>query len=380
MNFFPYVTISRLAHASAALALTAVLAGCGKEEPKVYSIAKDTAPPSAASSMPHGAAGSGNATDPHGAIAGATPRVTYQVPPGWKEQPAVKMRAASFMVEGADGKFSEISVVPLPAVGGKETDMVNIWRGQLRLTPATEDDLAKTGETVDIAEAKGRLYDLASTELLVESKYKARIVVAMLTQGGLTWFFKMAGEDSLTAAQTPAFKTFLKSIAFVVPQAIPPVEGFMPHLPDTGPPPAKPEWTVPAGWTEQPPSQMLVAKFVATNAEARAEITVSSFPGDVGGVPANVNRWRRQIGLDQLPETEAVKAVTQLDPTPGKLMLVELSGTDAKTGKPARLVGVIAPQTEVTWFYKLLGDEKIAASEKDALVKFARSAKYSHAP
>ena len=220
MNFFPYTKFGRLAGASAALVLTAALAGCGKEEPKVYSVAKETAPSPAAASMPHGAGGPGNTADPHGAIAGATPRVTYQVPPGWKEQPAVKMRAASFMVEGAEGKFTEISVVPLPAVGGKEADMVNIWRGQLRLTPATEADLAKAGETVDIGEAKGRLFDQASTELLVESKHKARIVVAMLTREGLTWFFKMAGEDSLTAAQTPAFKTFLKSVAFVVPQAL----------------------------------------------------------------------------------------------------------------------------------------------------------------
>ena len=72
--------------------------------------------------------------------------------------------------------------------------------------------------------------------------------------------------------------------------------------------------------------------------------------------------------------------MTQLDPTPGKLMLVELAGTDARTGKAARLVGVIAPQADVTWFYKMLGDEKVVAGEKDALVKFARSVKYSHAP
>ncbi len=396
MNFFPYATASRFARTGAVLAITAALAGCGKEEPKVYSVIKETAAP-AATPMPHGAAGPGNATDPHGAIAGTTPRVTYEVPPGWQEQPASQMRAASFTVQGAEGKFVEIAVIPLPALGGKETDMVNIWRGQLHLTPATEDELAKSGEAVDIGEVKGRLFDLASTELLVDGKYKARIVVATLPLGDVTWFFKMAGEESLAAAQTPSFKSFLKSIGFAAPTAAPPVAaggiapmaggagmppmgGAMPRLPDTGPSPAKPEWTVPAGWTEQPPSQMLVAKFVATNAEARAEITVSSFPGDVGGVPANVNRWRRQIGLDQLPETEAVKAVTQIDPTPGKLMLVELSGTDARTGKPARLVGVIAPQADVTWFYKLLGDEKVVAGEKDALVKFARSVKYSHAP
>lgn len=388
MNFFTYASASRLAQTGAALALTAALAGCGKEEPKVYRVASEAAPAQPAAPMPHGAAGPADASNPHGAVAGALPRVTYQAPAGWQEQPASQMRAVSFMVQGAEGKFAEIAVIPLPALGGKETDMVNIWRGQLRLTPATEDDLAKTGEAVDIGDAKGRLFDLASTELLVDGKFKARIVVATLFRGDVTWFFKMAGEDSLTAAQTPAFKAFLKSIGFAAATVAPPVSaggmppmgGAMPPLPDTGPRPVKPAWTVPAAWTEQPPSQMLVAKFVATNMEARAEITVSSFPGDVGGLPANVNRWRRQIGLAALPEAEAAQAVTQLDPSPGKLMLVEMTGTDPKTSQPARLVGVIVPQATVTWFYKMLGDEKVVAREKDALVKFAQSAQYSHAP
>ena len=147
-----------------------------------------------------------------------------------------------------------------------------------------------------------------------------------------------------------------------------------------GPAPQHPAWTVPAGWTEQPPSQMLLAKFVATDHAARAEITVSAFPGEVGGLLANVNRWRKQLTLAPVEEADLAKTVTQLDSPAGKMMLVDFSGTDAKTGQPAQLAGLIVPQGEKTWFYKLLGDATVVTREKSALVKFAQSVKYSNAP
>jgi hypothetical protein len=58
---------------------------------------------------------------------------------------------------------------------------------------------------------------------------------------------------------------------------------------------------------------------------------------------------------------------------------VEFSGTDARTGKPATLVGVVVPQTGQTWFYKLMGDAVVVAQHKDAFLKFIQSAKYPDA-
>ena len=162
-----------------------------------------------------------------------------------------------------------------------------------------------------------------------------------------------------------------------------PMAGGMPPMggaATTGPAPEHPAWTVPAGWTEQPPSPMLLAKFVATDNAARAEITVSAFPGDVGGLLANVNRWRKQVTLEPIAEADLAKTVTQVDSPSGKMMLVDFGGTDAKTGRPAQLAGLIVPQGEKTWFYKLLGDAAVVAREKAALVKFAQSVKYSNAP
>ena len=36
-------------------------------------------------------------------------------------------------------------------------------------------------------------------------------------------------------------------------------------------------------------------------------------------------------------------------------MLVDMSGTDMKSGAKTRLVGAIVPKGKQTWFYKLMG-------------------------
>ena len=46
------------------------------------------------------------------------------------------------------------------------------------------------------------------------------------------------------------------------------------------------------------------------------------------------------------------------------------------TKQPARLVGVVLPLADQTWFYKLMGDPEVVAAQKDALLQFVQSAKY----
>ena len=147
--------------------------------------------------------------------------------------------------------------------------------------------------------------------------------------------------------------------------------------------PALPQWTVPANWTEETPSQMLLAKFSVTDKDAggaRADITVSSFPGDVGGLLANVNRWRGQIGLPPVDATEMEKLVQKLDVQGDAASLVEMDGTDGRTGQPARMISVAVPHEGQTWFFKMLGNAAVVSHEKEAFVKFVQSVKLPHAP
>jgi hypothetical protein len=92
----------------------------------------------------------------------------------------------------------------------------------------------------------------------------------------------------------------------------------------------------------------------------------------------NINRWRGQLG--QPPVTDAdIATLPTVDATGVKATLVDISGTDARSGKPARLVGVIVPLGGQTWFYKLMGDAGIVAQQQDAFTKFVQSAKYPDA-
>src|ERR1035437_5601990 len=66
-----------------------------------------------------------------------------------------------------------------------------------------------------------------------------------------------------------------------------------------------PQWSVPKDWEVGNGSAMRRATFVVKGSEGQsAEVVVSSFPGDVGGLVANINRWRSQIGLGPVAPDE----------------------------------------------------------------------------
>ena len=129
-----------------------------------------------------------------------------------------------------------------------------------------------------------------------------------------------------------------------------------------------------------PPSQFLLAEFSIPAANgAKAEVNVAEMGGEGGGLLANVNRWRGQLGLGAVGENDLPQLAQPLVVPDGKATLVDFAGVNAKTGAPMRLVAVIVAQNDRTWFYKLMGDKQIVAQQKDAFTKFIRSANYANA-
>src|SRR5205807_276488 len=106
---------------------------------------------------------------------------------------------------------------------------------------------------------------------------------------------------------------------------------------------------------EIPGGQFLVSKFLITgDNNTQATVNVSASAGEGGGLAGNVNRWRGQLGLEQLPPAEVEKLARPIDTAGGKAMLVDMSGADARTGHQARLVGAILSRPNQTWFYKMM--------------------------
>ena len=361
------------------LAGAAVVAGCRREEISVYQVAKEKPP----AQMPAG----GGGMDPHSS---AVSRPGWKVPDDWQEAEAGGVRVARFLVTGPEGQEADTSVIPLPRMQASRADLVNIWRGQIGLEPAKPEELDQAAEKVSVGPAGGDLFEMVSDKPVLKDKFKVRVLVAIASQGSVAWVFKMGGADELVRAQKPKFLEFLKSVQFTentgtsgeLPEGHPPMAGGV-AAPSSAPEAggaARPAWEVPAGWEELPPTQMLLAKFAAKGqAGVKADITVSAFPGETGGLLANINRWRGQLELDMVTETELKDLVKPLEMAGGKATLVEMDGTDVKTRSKARLVGVIFAHGGQTWFFKMLGDAAVVDQQRAAFLKFVQSVKLPHA-
>jgi hypothetical protein len=369
-----------------AVTLAVLTSGCNRDGVKVYHVdatdAANPAPPPAA------APGAMPATMPAGLPApdnSGLPSLQFTLPDGWEKKAPSAMRVASFGISEG-GKQADVSVIPMGGMAGGNLANVNRWRGQVGLAPVDEDAVQKMTEKVLIGGQDADLFDIAGTG-------SERIIASVLHRDDTAWFFKITGDAALVEAQKSAFIAFLKSVSFGAPAVAtpamdmsqlppehPPIGGMTPAIQvptaDVG---SKPTWTVPAGWIEAPLTQFLIAKYAIADAGgAQAAVNISSLAGDGGGLLPNVNRWRGQLGL--APATVAdVANLPTIDASGGKATLIEFSGTDARTGKPAQLVGVVLPLGGQTWFYKLMGDAGVVTQQKDAFIKFVQSAKYPDA-
>jgi hypothetical protein len=354
------------------------LAGCGHNSVQVYRLSNDD---SSSASPPPNSAAAAPAPNDNNAV---PPGLHWTLPSGWTEVAPGAMSIATFKVSGQNGAEAEVSVVPLPGSAGGDMANVNRWRGQVGLPAATADDLQKMGETVQIGDQPATLYDI------VGSDNAKRILGVMQDRSGTTWFFKMTGEAGLVEQEKPQFIAFLKSLTFspaTPPEGLPPGHPSLGGGNQTAPMMSaestgagKPAWTVPDGWKEVPAAQFLLAEYSITGANgAKAEVNVAQLSGSGGGVLPNVNRWRGQIGLDPVDESGLATVTTTMAVAGGQATFVDMSGKDM-SGEAIRLVAAIVPVGDQTWFYKLMGDEKVVAGQKDAFTKFIQTAKYSNAP
>jgi hypothetical protein len=359
---------------AAGVILISTFAGCKRDEATVYNVPKETSPPAqpAPAVMPETASPE---PAPLPATAMSLPQLKYQLPAGWQEQPLAEMRVASFTVPGPNGESADVSVIPLPIVG-RDLELINMWRSQVQLPATSDPDAVKQAEPVAIGAEPGRLFDFVSEQPMVGNA-RQRILVAVLTRGPMSWFFKMTGEDAVVTSQKDNFIQFLKSVSFVENT---PTEMAAPPAPQTENQNAGSIWTIPPGWQPLPPSQFLRAEFSISGASGKkADVNVAELGGEGGGLLPNVNRWRGQLGLSPVAENDLPQMAQSLDVPGGHATLVDLTGTDLKTGTLTRLVGVIVPQNGQTWFYKLMGDESIVAQQKDTFTKFIQSANYANA-
>jgi hypothetical protein len=341
-----------LSAVTVALSLLA-FAGCKKPQIRVYTVAKETAPvPAVAESQ------TALNTPPR-----AKPQLDYQLPAGWQEAGPSEFSLLNFRIPSADGE-AMVNIMPLAGLAGRDTAIVNMWRAQVGQPELDESAATAALTPVEIAGEPGRLFEVTGTR----DGQTTRIVTAFVHRPDGSWFYKLQGADATVAAQKPVFLEFLKSVKIkegTTAATAPPGTASTESAP-------APAMVAPEGWQTLPPGQMQVAKFgVTTKDGAKAEVSVSVFPSDTGGTLANVNRWRRQLGLGEVDEAGLAECVTPLegssiDGAPGA-MLADLSNENR------RLLGAVVPREGRWWFYKMMGDAAAVDAEREDFIHFVKS-------
>lgn len=133
-------------------------------------------------------------------------------------------------------------------------------------------------------------------------------------------------------------------------------------------------WTAPTGWQPKPLGAMRKGSFTVTgDAGATADLSITAFPGAVGGELANINRWRGQIALPPIAEGDLAAAVTRLTPNGLTITVVDLVGADAASAQ--RILGAMVPYEGAMWFFKLTGPGALVGGAKPAFLEFLTTVK-----
>lgn len=131
-------------------------------------------------------------------------------------------------------------------------------------------------------------------------------------------FVKFSGAIDLVTATEAKFDEFVASLRLANPAALP-------------------TYTVPAGWTENPPRQF-VAKSFTVGPAGTPQVTLSESIS--GTLLANVNRWRGEVGLPDVTEAELPKSVTEVTLGDTKAYRIDLRGPAAPSTGAGRMRGL----------------------------------------
>jgi hypothetical protein len=129
-------------------------------------------------------------------------------------------------------------------------------------------------------------------------------------------------------------------------------------------------WQAPAPWTPKAASAMRKGSYTVPGDGGDADLSITAFPGDVGGELANVNRWRGQVGLSNLRPEDLEGSVSRVEANGLRFTIVELAPADP-AGKA--MMGAIVPFAGTTWFFKLMGPGASVRSAKAAFLGFLHS-------
>lgn len=132
-----------------------------------------------------------------------------------------------------------------------------------------------------------------------------------------------------------------------------------------------PSWKIPSDWQEQETVPPRKASYQVDDPQGRrGEVSVSLFPGEVGGLLANINRLRGQLGLEPVSQA-AVDGLTEKVTVNGQ----ETHWVDLQNDKE-RLLVVILMIEDNSWFFKFTGNLSLIEEQYANFFDFIHSIEF----
>lgn len=127
------------------------------------------------------------------------------------------------------------------------------------------------------------------------------------------------------------------------------------------------KFSVPDGWKDLGSTAMRKANLLIPHPSGKIEVTALTFPGDVGGLEANINRWAEQAGLKTFAP-DALKTIAM------PYVISGHSGHYVKlAGAEQSIIGGILPFHGNTWFFKMKGPSEATLSQEKNFKSFLDS-------
>ena len=131
-----------------------------------------------------------------------------------------------------------------------------------------------------------------------------------------------------------------------------------------------PDWEVPEHWQQQAAGNMRRATFAVAFPEGALDVAVTSFPGDVGGDLANINRWRQQIGLAAVNASQLEDLLERFEVNGVPVAITELYGSESA------MRAAIIPVGGNTWFVRMSGAPALVERDGEAFRSFVESIRF----
>jgi hypothetical protein len=141
--------------------------------------------------------------------------------------------------------------------------------------------------------------------------------------------------------------------------------------------PAPPTFLAPKGWEPLDEGTFATARFRVGEGETAVTVTLTGLSGDGGGLTANVNRWRAQVGLEALDEKGALKALHGVKVGGLAGHSLDVTGPDVAGKITQRVMVVAVRKGDETWYVRMGGPAIDVAGQKAAFDEIVKSVRFA---